>query len=79
MPKREIATAAKLPIGCDSEGPDLRTEQVFHTNSHFRANGTPSCANFAGHSLRRLREITNPRSPRLTTDLVAGRIGTVAG
>ena len=30
-------------------------------------------------ALRRLREVTKPCSPRLTTDLVAGRIGTVAG
>jgi len=29
--------------------------------------------------LRRLREVTNPYSPRLTTDFAAGRIGTVAG
>jgi three-Cys-motif partner protein len=29
--------------------------------------------------LRRLREVTNPYSPRLTTDFAAGMIGTVAG
>ena len=30
-------------------------------------------------NLRRLREVTNPYSPRLTTDFAAGMIGTVAG
>ena len=34
---------------------------------------------FLSETLRRLREVTNPYSPRLTTDFAAGMIGTVAG